>query len=135
MAKKRQDQTADDPEYGVLGMLDSVVDAVLEQGSGVRDQGSEEKDSLDVAEPAVLPALQMAPLSLPMLPPGSLIEGHLSRCYSVNFEFPRHLQDRFRRFVGGLHASHATYKGVADKPSHVDTPADAFKWLISQLPE
>ena len=133
MAKKRQDQAADDPEYGVLGMPEAVVDAAMEKGPGVGNQGSE--DAPDAAERSAVPALQIAAVSMPMLLPGSLIEGHLARCYSVNFEFPRHLQDRFRRFVGGLHASHATYKGVADKPSHVDTPADAFKWLISQLPE
>lgn len=70
-----------------------------------------------------------------ILPPGTQLTGYMATMSSASFDLPPHLKDRFRRFVAGLHQSHATYPGVGGKRMHVDSAADAMKWLISQLPE
>jgi len=74
-------------------------------------------------------------IEISMLPAGTQLTGYMASMRSASFDLPPHLCDRFRRFVAGLHQSHATYPGVGGKTMHVDTAADAMKWLISQIPE
>lgn len=72
---------------------------------------------------------------VPLLPVGAPLKGYYSQMRSVNVELPPWMLGRFRRFVAGLHSTHATYPGHANKPMHVDSAADAVRWLISQLPD
>lgn len=89
------------------------------------------------APPAPMEALRLVNhnVVVPLLPVGAPLKGYYSQMRSVNVELPPWMLGRFRRFVAGLHSTHATYPGHANKPMHVDSAADAVRWLISQLPD
>jgi hypothetical protein len=127
MAKKQQDTRLD------------PVESMRVNGETFFDADGNHVQSQDViAPPEPVPELIVpieVSLAVQMMPAGTRIDGFMGLMRSASVEFPPHLCDRFRRLVAGLHNSHATYPGPGGKVVHVDSAADALRWLVSQLPE
>jgi len=54
---------------------------------------------------------------------------------SIKLDLQPCLRGRFQRLVHGLQSTHATFELPGGRTMHVDSAADAIRWLISQLPE
>lgn len=142
----------DEPEQAAIEAGLKVATAVVneaavasETGLGLEAQGAPVAARVTlpppVAEAMVLavPEIVISRVSVevPMLAVGAPMEGYHASIREMKVELsdPR-LASKFRRVLSALYQSRATYQQPGGRPPKVvETGADAFRWLVDQLPD